>query len=327
MNFLNRRPRNMKHSHVIALALVFALTGCNRDPATVEKQAAADMATGDYQEAEEEFRWLSSRRPNDVKLQANLAFALTQQDKDAEAIPIYNKLIDEGEGTYDLFAFYAQSLEGVGRDDDAIIWNYRALLIVPQLVDVRGSLAKLLKRKGRPYEALSLLASFDSQLEERGNNAYFVGQRIAIASKLAPPSETSGETIQATKIDGAYYTIAIGKSGETEPFLIDTGASHTTMSSEVLKKLGIPIPTVTKWVTMETADGSQVTARQSTIPWLQIGPYILKDVIVVQCENCHSLLGQSALARFDLATKRTDGLEILSMKSRRDSRDLSPKLP
>jgi clan AA aspartic protease (TIGR02281 family) len=306
----------MKHSLVIALALAFSLAACQRDPATVEKQAAAHMATGDYKEAEEEFRWLSARRPKDTRWRANLAFALTQQDKDAEAIPIYDKLIEDGEGTYDLFAFYAKSLEGVGRDDDAIIWNYRALLIVPQLVDVRGSLAKLLTRKGRPYEALSLLASFDSQLDERGNNPYFEGQRISIASKLAPPSETSGATIQATKIDGAYYTIALGKSGETVPFLIDTGASHTTMSEGVLQKLGVPIPAESKWVTMETADGSQIMGRQSTIPWLQVGPYLLKDVIVVQCSDCQSLLGQSTLERFDLATTKTNGLEILSMKPR-----------
>jgi clan AA aspartic protease (TIGR02281 family) len=298
------------------IAFVLALVACTRDPATVEKQAATHMGSGDFKDAEEEFRWLSLQRPKDTRFQANLAFALTEQDKDAEAIPIYSKLIDGGDGTYDLFAYYAKSLDGMGRDDDAITWNYRALMIVPQLVDVRENLAKILTRRGRPYEALSLLASFDSQLEEQGKNSYFEGQRIAIAAKLPPPAETSRSSIQATKIDGAYFTVAIGKNGESEPFLIDTGASHTTMSWEVLGKLGIQIPDVARQVGMETADSRQVMGRQFTIPRLQIGPYVLKNVPVVQCANCNSLLGQSTLERFDLATKKANGLEILSMRLR-----------
>ena len=106
------------------------------------------------------------------------------------------------------------------------------------------------------------------------------------------------------------------KDGQSEPFLIDTGASHTTMSWEVLQRLGIQIPDQAALVHMETADSRRITGRQFTIPNLQIGPYILKDVPVVQCSNCNSLLGQSTLERFDLATRKANGLEILSMKLR-----------
>jgi len=300
----------------VALALVLALAACHRDPANVEKQAAQEMGSGDYKAAEEDFRWLAAQRPKDTRIQANLAFALTEQDKNAEAIPIYEKLVGGGDGAYDLFAFYAKSLEGVGRDDEAITWNYRALQIVPSLVDVRGDLAKILMRKGRAFEALTLLASFDHQMEDRGHDPYFEGQRIAIAAKLPPAAAASSATMQATRIEGAYYTIAIGKNGENVPFLIDTGASHTTMSRDVLQKLGIEIPDVARQVTMETADNRQVLGRQFTVPQLQIGPFVLKDITVVQCTNCDSLLGQSTLEHFDLATRKTNGLEILTMKLR-----------
>ena len=80
-----------------------------------------------------------------------------------------------GEGTYDLFAWYADSLAAHGpqRRGDRLV--YRSLAIVPKLVDVRGKLAKLLVAQGRRYEALSLLESFDSDAARQGRQGYFEG--------------------------------------------------------------------------------------------------------------------------------------------------------
>ena len=293
------------------------LAGCSREPATVLQEAAEAMRAGEYAEAEDGFRWLLERTPDDAKLQANLAFALTQQGKHEEALPMYKALVGSGEGTYDLFAFYARSLDGAGRGDDAIIWNYRALAIVPQLVDVRGDLAKLLVKHGRPYEALSLLASFDGQLEAQGRDGYFEGQRIAIASQLpAPGAADAAKGFRAVSIEGHFYTVAIGKDGETMPLLIDTGATHTTASPEALELLGITVPGDAAWVAMRTADGRELTAREFTLPTLQLGPHTLSDVKIVSCGNCAALLGQSTLERFDLKTSKVEGLDVLTMTPR-----------
>ena len=305
----------MKLMSVFALALL--LVACAKDPQDIQEEAAKCMSSGDYKCAESNFRWLLKRKPSDVQIQANLAFALTSQDKHTEAISIYQKLINEGEGTYDFFAYFATSLNAVGREDDAITWNYRALSIVPRLVDVRGSLAKLLVKKGRPYEALSLLASFDDELESQGKAPYFKAQRIAITTTLlSAPSEIATSTLRAAKIGGHHYSIVIGKNDESLPFMIDTGASHTTMSPQTLDALGSTVPQDAKRITLQTADKREIVGRQFLLPRLQIGPYSLKSVQVVVCETCASLLGQTTLERFDLATSKVDGVDFLSLKLR-----------
>jgi len=161
----------MKLLSVIVFALL--LMSCTKDPKEVYTEAVKCMSSGDYKGAESNYRWLVAHNPPDISLQANLAFSLTEQGNNSEAIPMYQQIIKGGDGTYDLFAYYAKSLSADGQDEDAITWYYRALSVVPQLVDVRGSLAKILVKKGRQYEALSLLASFDEELVNKGDNPYF----------------------------------------------------------------------------------------------------------------------------------------------------------
>ncbi|GEM_PF-1766877 len=294
---------------------LFAFAG-GQDAADLRDEAIQSMRSGDYSRAERCYRRLVSQQPGDIKLRANLAFVLTSANKHREAIAIYDALTREGEGTYDLFAYHARSLDALGRSDEAIVWNYRALALVPSLVDVRGDLARILVKQDRSYEALSLLASFDEQLESRGEQPYFQGKRMAIAATLPPPSEISPVGLKSTKLGGHYYSVALGQKGESIPFLIDTGATHTTMSKQVLELLGFTIPGNAKRVDMRTADGRTATGMQFVLPHLRLGPYSLTDVQVVVLDKCASLLGQTTLERFDLSTSRLEGLEVLTLKLR-----------
>lgn len=300
----------------IAFVLFFILVACTKNPQDIQKKAVKCLSSGDYECAESNYRWLVTQKPDDVRFQANLAFALTSQGKHAEAITLYQKLINEGEGAYDLFAYYARSLDAVGRDDDAITWNYRTLSIVPELVDVRGELAKLLIKRGRPYEALSLLTSFDSQLEIKGKHPYFAAKRIAITSTLPAPQENTTITHKTVKIGGHHYSVVIGEHGESLSFLIDTGASHTTMSPQALKIFSAAIPSDAKRIILQTADNRKIIGQEFILPTLQVGPYSLKNIKVVVCETCEPLLGQSTLERFDLATSNVGGVDYLTLKLR-----------
>jgi clan AA aspartic protease (TIGR02281 family) len=298
-----------------------ALAACSKDPKVVMEDAVKAMSAGDHAEAEANYRWLLERSPNDARLQANLAFALTLQGEDAEAIDLYAKLVAGGEGSYDLFAFYAKSLAATGRNDDAILWNYRALSLVPQLVDVRGDLARMLVKAGRPFEALSLLASFDNDLENEGRSPYFRAQRIAIASSLPEASKVSAAKapFRTVGLGGHFYAVAVGANGESLPLLIDTGATHTTMTREAFQMLGLKVPATSRYAGLRTADGREIAGRQFTAEAFPVGPNTLRDLPIVLCEDCESLLGQSALERFDLKTTRVDGLDILSMHLRQSA--------
>jgi Flp pilus assembly protein TadD len=126
------------------------------------KQAVAScMRSQNYDCAEKKWIQYLRLRPNDGNALANLGIVMNLRDNNKGAVVQFERAIDLGEGAYDLFAYYADSLAKIGRTEDAIDWSYKTLAVVPRLVDVRGNLAKLLVLQKRYYEALSLLSSFD----------------------------------------------------------------------------------------------------------------------------------------------------------------------
>ena len=277
---------------------------------------------GDFACAQEALTELLARHPDDGVARAHLGRVMSHRDDDAHAVVEFKRAIDGGEGTYDLFAWYADSLARIGRDDEAIDWSYRSLSIVPNLVDVRGKLAKLLMARGRPYEALSLLASFDADSVAHGHSAYFQGQRIAIESALASPAAPAASAAAALAplrlpvMGGHFYApVALGE-GRPLAFVVDTGASVSTVTPEMLDEAKVAWRVLHPVVTMTTADGRQVSAQGITISTLAIGPYVLHDVPALRCAHCVALLGQSSLSHFDLRSTRQQGVEFLTLVPR-----------
>jgi len=149
-------------------------------PADYDKAASKCLSLAQFDCAETNWEHYLTLRPNDGQAWAKLGIARNRHDDHEAALVAFERAISLGEGTYDLFAYYADSLAASGRTEDAVNWYYKALVVVPSLVDVRGKLAKLLVLQKKYYEALSLLESFDAELRVKGSPAYFEGQRIAI---------------------------------------------------------------------------------------------------------------------------------------------------
>jgi clan AA aspartic protease (TIGR02281 family) len=275
--------------------------------------------SGDLPCAQETLEALLRKQPDDAIARAHLGLVMTHRDDDAHAVVEFKRAIDSGEGTYDLFAWYADALARLGRSDEAIEWSYRSLSLVPNLVDVRGKLARLLVARGRAYEALSLLESFDANALAKGHEAYFEGQRIAIESALAAPpagGAAAAPSLRLPVMEGHFYApVALG-TGRPMAFMVDTGATTTTVTPELLDQARVAYRVLQPMVTMTTADGRHVSAQGIVISALSVGPYVLHDVPAVRCEHCAALLGQASLSHFDLQSTRTQGVEFLTLTPR-----------
>ena len=278
------------------------------------------MRAGDLKCAEGNWVYYLRLRPNDGNAVANLGIVMNRRDNHQGAIAQFERAMDLGEGTYDLFSYYADSLAKVGRIDDAIDWSYKALAVVPKLVDVRGSLAKLLVQQKRHYEALALLAAFDDELQASGHAAYFEGQRIAIESSLARQaaalSATEQKAIRLPRHAGHFFaTVSVGDA-RPAVFLVDTGASKLVVSDQFLASTKVNYKVIDNKVPMQTADGRRVFGRVIRIASIHVGPYELKDATAISCAGCLPLLGQSALSKFDLKTTKVQGVEFLTLSPR-----------
>lgn len=176
---------------VIILACALGLAACEAGNAEPPPQPAS-LEDGDQCFADRNWNCAAANYngylqtyPDDPAVNAKLAIARTRAGHHREAVPFYRRAEDLGVATFDMYAGYAISLEATGDLDGAIRANERALEAVPSLVDVRGSLAAQLVRRGEPEEALALLEEFDAYLRENGENPYFTAQIAGIREQMA----------------------------------------------------------------------------------------------------------------------------------------------
>lgn len=185
---------------VIILAFALGLAACEGGIAEPPPQPAS-LSDGDQCFADRNWNCAAANYngylqtyPDDPTVNAKLAIARTRAGHHREAVPFYRRAEDLGVATYDMYAGYAISLEATGDLDGAIRANERALEAVPSLVDVRGSLAAQLVRRGEPEEALALLEEFDAYLRENGENPYFTAQIAGIREQMERAPQAPGPT-------------------------------------------------------------------------------------------------------------------------------------
>ncbi len=179
----------MKLSHA-ALIGALALAACEKaapppPPPASKTDAEACYRDRDYRCAALNYYGYLKLYPTETDTRAIYAIALTKSGQHAIAVPQFARVLKEGAGTYDLFANYAISLDALGRAEESITWNRKTLELVPNLVDVRGTLAQQLVKQGKHDEAIKLLQEFDSYLKTRGQSPYFTGQIMTIRDAKA----------------------------------------------------------------------------------------------------------------------------------------------
>jgi clan AA aspartic protease (TIGR02281 family) len=106
--------------------------------------------------------------------------------------------------------------------------------------------------------------------------------------------------------DGAGIFVDVvltGPKGESKHrYLFDTGASYTTITSEMARELGIEVPSDAPSIEFSTAAGAR-SSKMVYLPKLQIGKESLNGLLVSICDSCATerypgLLGINALREF-----------------------------
>ena len=173
--------------------------------------------------------------------------------------------------------------------------------------------------KNRRYEAIALLAEFDEYLAGRGQGPYFTGQRIALESANEPAGAgASSENVELRlpKLGDRYFApVAVG-AAPISAFIVDTGASNTSVNDNFLAKAKIAYQVIHPRIDMQMADGRHVRGRLIKIDQMRVGDFNLKDVPAVDCEQCALLLGEESLAHFDMNSTKVAGVEFLTLKPR-----------
>jgi predicted aspartyl protease len=252
--------------------------------------------------------------PSDVSFRANYAMLLTNLKRYGEALPIFEKLVSEGQGSYDLLAYYGSCLDAIGETKKAIDWYEKSLSVFPNLVDVTQKLAIAMTKEKRYYEAISLLESFIFKFPH--SEGSLKGNLVSIQSQIEnTTSAHPTEKLRLITIRGSHYFVPIRMAPNSAPvsFLVDTGATSFVMRTADIAKAFPESHRKAKQGFALLADGRRVVAYFTVIPELQVGSWKVKNVATSFCDACENLAGMSVLSRFSMKTVPNGHLETMEL--------------
>jgi len=101
-------------------------------------------------------------------------------------------------------------------------------------------------------------------------------------------------------------------------FVVDTGASYTTISQAMAKQLGLNLENASTVIPLQTANGV-IEAPLVSVGSLEVGGFALKDLTVVVHDvfpdpNIAGLLGLNFLSQFHLGIDSKNGILYLEKK-------------
>ncbi len=184
-----------------------------------------------------------------------------------------------------------------GIDGPSMVWGIVALVMLLASLGARrlpmGQMAKMLLGWIAIFALLFVLFSFRHDFAT-------VWKRVK-----AEVSGTSGQTVSGSAIvlnrqDDGHYWLSATVNGKQISFLIDSGASYTSMSTADAKTVGVDIDANGFPVVISTANG-EVSARRAVAKSLRVGEFEIKDhkMVVSDSFGETSVLGMNFLEKLN----------------------------
>jgi aspartyl protease family protein len=131
------------------------------------------------------------------------------------------------------------------------------------------------------------------------------GEGAGVAPLAPQPS------IEAARAPDGLFYVTVQVNGQPIRFLVDTGASHMTLSADDAARLHIDRATMRYGGQIETANGRQAIGW-TRLAEIEVGTHRIEDVpaAVVDGGLPVSLLGQNLLSRFDQVKIEGDRLSL-----------------
>jgi clan AA aspartic protease (TIGR02281 family) len=136
------------------------------------------------------------------------------------------------------------------------------------------------------------------------------------------------EEVELRRTHGVYEVDVTFNGKVTVPMVFDTGASLTTISSELAARIGLKPSPSDDTLELSVADGSVIKAKRMTIPSLRVGKFTVNDVecavMPADKRDVPLLLGQSFHRYFTYKFTGASGRLVVSKVETADQPQAKP---
>jgi len=243
---------------------------------------------------------------------AFLAFLYLNQEDYEKALVIYKKLMQESASPEQYIFNYASCLFHQSEVDEALKQHYHLFAIDDRYIDnVEGILKILLKQK-KKHEGLSFLEGY---LSKYPSALSYLGVYEHRFTQIVDTEDEAGSTtIRIPEINRTFYAkVKIGTNQYPYTYIIDTGATITTINPKMYKASEGVIRKTGESYTLVNADGSTTAAEEVFIDWIKIGGIELQNVRAVLKQKGDNLLGQNVLSKLKISIQKENNINIMTL--------------
>lgn len=173
-------------------------------------------------------------------------------------------------------------------------WLLAALLplsaLLSRRISVRGTVAMLLCW-ALIFATVLALFSYRQQ---------FIAFALHVKKSVLgePEQRAEGGALHIRASDDGHFWVMAQINGKPARFLVDSGATLTTLSADVAAETGLEADKFAPGMAMQTANGV-VIAKRSTIQGLAVGPIITSNLPIVVSDRMNgvNVLGMNFLSR------------------------------
>ncbi|MEM7647166.1 MAG: hypothetical protein AAF203_09670 [Pseudomonadota bacterium] len=278
----------------------------------------ARMATvcrkiGKHQCAADAYTKALAKAPKSVELAGALGIELTKIEQYDRAILTFQNFFGQNDGNDKHKFYFAKALSEKEYIDDATEWYYKSLQANAKNFEAAKNLIQHLTKNENYPEALSVIGHYNTLFPKTIREWQKLSQQV----KATYSAYTEKYDIKEMKISGInkylHAPVRFEGSSETELFMVDPESEFLTVDLNKIRDYGISYRSLGEKEVMAT-NGRYLKGTEIILSQLAVGPFVLKDVKAMACENCAFLLGKKVMKRLNFKSQDSKGIKYITLK-------------
>lgn len=288
---------------------------------TLKKTTAKDearMATvckdlKNHKCAAESYTKALQKAPKAYNLAGALGIELAQLGESERAILTFQNFFSHAEGDDEHMRYFAKALSEGNYIEDANEWYYKSLQANPKNFSAAKELIAHLNKNELFTEALSVIGHYNVLFPETQKS----WAELSSETKAQFEAYTNKYDIQEMRIAGLnkylHAPVRFANNPETHLFMVDPDSEFLSVDLKQLQAYGISYKELGQKEVTAT-NGRTIKGLEVLLPELSVGPFILKDVKAMACDNCAFLLGKDVMKRLNFKPQDSQGVRYITLK-------------
>ncbi|MCJ8278253.1 MAG: hypothetical protein MJK18_15545, partial [Bdellovibrionales bacterium] len=256
-----------------------------------------------------------AKAPKSHSLAGALGIELAKIGQHDRAILTFQNFFSYEDGEAEHKRHYAIALSGAGYTDDATEWFYQALKTKSNHFDAAKELVEHLAKNENYVEALSVIGHYHTLFPKTRKKWSEMTDKV----KNQYSAYTSQYDVKEIKISGLnkylYAPVHFSNSSETQLFMVDPESEYLTLDLTFLQDHAVNFKDLGEKEVMAT-NGQYIKGTEVVLPELTVGPFALKNVKAIACNNCAFMLGKKVMKRLNFQAKNTKGVKYITLSSK-----------